>query len=272
MPWWNLPNYFANVSSLVSKVNINYIKNKCLSFFYLFRELEFREIEYKPEIKIERKKGGRMATSKKPKLSNALSKNNFYQFFLQIDEYIKLLNTNTLFVGLMMFVMNIASRFVTIKLSRSMEGYMKYSFSKDILVFAIAFIGTRDLYWALVITLVFIICMDYLFNEESPVCCLPESFTQKHIQLLESATMDSSGNNMGPGMGIGVSEKNSSIPGAPGIGYSVNNMQANPMENWGALTDTEKQKISEVLSDMRGSGSPNMFSSIDGNAPYVSYR
>jgi hypothetical protein len=213
-----------------------------------------------------------MATTKKTKLSNVMSKNMFYQFFLQIDEYIKILNTNTLFVGLMMFVMQIASRFVTIKLSRSMEGYMKFSFSKDILVFAIAFIGTRDLYWALIITLGFIICMDYLFNEESPVCCLPESFTQKHIQLLESS-MDTSGNNhMGAGMGIGVSEKNSSIPGAPGIGYSVNNMQANPMENWGILTHTEKQKISEVLSGMRGGGSPNVFSSIDGNAPYVSYR
>ena len=150
--------------------------------------------------------------------------NFFYRAFLRFDEAVKILNTNTLFVGLMMFVMQIASRFVTIKLSRSMEGYMKFSFSKDILVFAIAFIGTRDLYWALVITLVFIICMDYLFNEESSVCCLPESFLEKHIKLLEES-MDASGNRMGGGgvvgNGLGVSDKNSSISGAPGLGYSV---------------------------------------------------
>jgi hypothetical protein len=150
--------------------------------------------------------------------------NFFYRAFLRLDEAVKILNTNTLFVGLMMFVMQIASRFVTIKLSRSMEGYMKFSFSKDILVFAIAFMGTRDLYWALVITLVFIICMDYLFNEESSLCCLPESFLEKHIKLLEES-MDASGNRMGGGgvvgNGIGVSDKNSSISGAPGLGYSV---------------------------------------------------
>ena len=102
---------------------------------------------------------------------NSKTKHFFYQTFLKIDEAIRFLNTNTLFVGLVMFVMNIASRFVNIKLSRSMEGYMKHSFSKDILVFTIAFIGTRNLYWAIGITLLFVLFMDYLFNEESSFCC-----------------------------------------------------------------------------------------------------
>ena len=169
-------------------------------------------------------KKGEMAMEPKKLKSLKIPKNAnfFYRAFLRLDEAVKILNTNTLFVGLMMFVMQIASRFVTIKLSRSMEGYMKFSFSKDILVFAIAFMGTRDLYWALIITLVFIICMDYLFNEESSLCCLPESFLEKHIKLLEES-MDASGNRIGGvvGNGIGVSDKNSSISGAPGLGYSV---------------------------------------------------
>ena len=184
-----------------------------------------------------------------------ISKNIFYQYFLKIDKYVNFLNTNTLFVGLMMFTMNIASRFVTIKLSRSMEGYMKYSFSKDILVFTIAFIGTRNVYWALLITLIFIICMDYLFNEESMFCCLPESFTSKHITLLESNA------NNPPSSPFGVLPKNNSIPGAPGLGYSTgskdqegHNMQQNELldnNNWGELSEDEKQKITQVLSEMR---------------------
>jgi ethanolamine utilization protein EutP (predicted NTPase) len=87
---------------------------------------------------------------------------------------------------MMMFVMNISSRFVTIKLSKSMESYLKYTFSKQILVFAIAWMGTRDIYVALLITLVFIVCIDYVFNEESIFCCLPESFTNHHIGLMEN--------------------------------------------------------------------------------------
>jgi len=96
------------------------------------------------------------------------------------------INNSKLFAGLMIITLNIASKFVTIKLSKSMESYLKYTFSKQILVFAIAWMGTRDIYVALLITLVFIVCIDYVFNEESMFCCLPESFTNHHIGLMEN--------------------------------------------------------------------------------------
>ena len=43
-----------------------------------------------------------------------------------------------------------------------------------LLVFAMAWMGTRDIYTALVLTAVFTILSDHLFNEESPYCCVPE--------------------------------------------------------------------------------------------------
>lgn len=61
--------------------------------------------------------------------------------------------------------------------------YLKHTFSKQLLVFAIAWMGTRDIYIALLITIIFIICMDYIFNEDSMFCCLPESFTNYHLEL-----------------------------------------------------------------------------------------
>jgi hypothetical protein len=67
-----------------------------------------------------------------------------------------------------------------------MEGYLKYTFSRDILVFAMAWMGTRDIYTALFITLVFSLCANFLFNEQSGFCCLPESFIDKNAALLES--------------------------------------------------------------------------------------
>jgi hypothetical protein len=143
------------------------------------------------------------------------SAKGFLKYFIITDEFIKFLNKNTLFIGMMMFVMNISSRFVTIKLSKSMEGYLKYTFSKHILIFTIAFIGTRDLYAALVITILFAIFMDFLFNEDSKFCCLPESFTSHHIALL-----DNSGNVLKP-----EKETEISISKAPGFGYSTGNPQ-----------------------------------------------
>jgi hypothetical protein len=86
----------------------------------------------------------------------------------------------------MIITLNISSKFVTIKLSKTMESYLKYTFSRDILVFAIAWMGTRDVYIAMLITLLFIMTMDFLLNEDSMFCILPEHFTNYHVNLLDS--------------------------------------------------------------------------------------
>jgi hypothetical protein len=98
------------------------------------------------------------------------------------------MNNSKLFAGLMIIILNVSSKFVTIKLSKSMEAYLKYTFSRNILIFAIAWMGTRDIYIALGITILFIVFMDYLLNEDSPYCCLPNDFTSYHLNLAESMT------------------------------------------------------------------------------------
>jgi hypothetical protein len=105
--------------------------------------------------------------------------------YVTLNNYVGMVNQSKLFAGLMIILLNISSKFVTIKLSKSMESYLKYTFSRNILIFTIAWMGTREIYIALIITVLFIICMDYLFNEESVFCCLPEKFTNYHIELFE---------------------------------------------------------------------------------------
>jgi len=68
-----------------------------------------------------------------------------------------------------------------------MEAYLKYTFSRQILIFTIAWMGTRDIYIALIISLIFMIFMDFLFNEESMFCCLPSEFTDYHVQLFHES-------------------------------------------------------------------------------------
>ena len=106
--------------------------------------------------------------------------------FAYINENIIAMNQSKIFAGLVIIVLNVSSKFVTIKLSKSMEGYLKYTFSRDILVFAMAWMGTRDIYTALFITLVFSLCANFFFNEQSGFCCLPESFIDRNSALLES--------------------------------------------------------------------------------------
>ena len=102
-----------------------------------------------------------------------------------IHSNVNMLNGSKIFAGFMIIMLNISSRFVTIKLSKSMEAYLKYTFSRQILIFTIAWMGTRDIYIALTVAVVFTIIMDVLFNEDSSYCVLPVSFTEYHTQISE---------------------------------------------------------------------------------------
>ena len=106
-------------------------------------------------------------------------------FLQSIHDYVTMLNGSKIFAGIMIIVLQISSRFVTIKLSKTMESYLKYTFSRQILIFAIAWMGTRDIYIALAITIVFSLIMDVACNEDSNYCVLPNNFKNYHIQLAE---------------------------------------------------------------------------------------
>jgi hypothetical protein len=83
------------------------------------------------------------------------------------------LNNSKFFAGVIMIMLNVGSKFIPIQFSKSAEEYLKYSLSKKILVFAMAWMGTRDIYTAIALTTIFIIFSDYLFNEESVFCIVP---------------------------------------------------------------------------------------------------
>ena len=53
------------------------------------------------------------------------------------------------------------------------EEYIKYTLGRQILVFAILWMGTKDIVVALVLTCVFIVFADYLFNDTSKFCIIP---------------------------------------------------------------------------------------------------
>jgi hypothetical protein len=102
--------------------------------------------------------------------------NIFSDSFNYIHEHILFLNNSKFFAGIIMILLNIGSKFITIQFSKSTEEYLKMNVTKQILVFSMAWMGTRDIYTALVLTAVFTILSDHLFNEESPYCVVPEKY------------------------------------------------------------------------------------------------
>ena len=86
------------------------------------------------------------------------------------------LNDSKFFAGLIMIMLNIGSRYITVKFSKTQEAYLRNVLSKQILIFSVAWMGTRDIYMSLIITLVFVALADFAFNEESNFCMLPTKY------------------------------------------------------------------------------------------------
>ena len=93
-----------------------------------------------------------------------------------VHSHILFLNNSKFFAGIIMILLNVGSKFISIQFSRSTEEYLKMNITKQILDFSMAWMGTRDIYTALVLTAVFTILSDHLFNEESPYCIVPKKF------------------------------------------------------------------------------------------------
>jgi len=90
------------------------------------------------------------------------------------------LNNSKFFAGLVMILLNIGSKYITIKISKSQEAYLRNNLARQMLIFAIAWMGTKDILMALAITAVFHVLTAYLFNEESQWCIIP-----KHLRQFE---------------------------------------------------------------------------------------
>ena len=114
-----------------------------------------------------RNKNKNKTPKKMPKIKN--------KYLLSFFENIYSLNNSKFFAGFIMLIMNIGSKYISIELSDSQEKYLKYSLGRQLLIFAILWMGTRDIVIALVLTCIFILFADYLFNENSKYCLLPES-------------------------------------------------------------------------------------------------
>ena len=91
----------------------------------------------------------------------------------KVGELFKGVNNSKFFAGLVMIMLNIGSKYITIELSKSQEQYLRNSIGRQILIFAISWMGTRDIITALIITGIFHILTMHLFHEQSPYCIIP---------------------------------------------------------------------------------------------------
>lgn len=103
-----------------------------------------------------------------------------------IGKTIKMINktamNNKLFTGLIILLMNIGSKYVLIELSPTQEALVRNLISRQLLIFCMVWLGTKDLILSLALTAIFHVLTTYLFNEQSRFCVIPREF-----QILKKA-------------------------------------------------------------------------------------
>jgi len=72
-------------------------------------------------------------------------------------EWIEVLNNNKFFIGVMMILLNLGARYLVDEISTSEEEYSRNLVMRRLAIFAVCFIGTRDVITSILLTAGFVI-------------------------------------------------------------------------------------------------------------------
>jgi hypothetical protein len=84
--------------------------------------------------------------------------------------FFKHINESKLFIGISMILLNIGSKYVDFKFTKTQEQMLRNGIAREIVIFTIVFMGTRDITYAILLTAAFIILSEYIFNDKSKYC------------------------------------------------------------------------------------------------------
>ena len=87
-----------------------------------------------------------------------------------LDAALLSLNSNPYFIGMMMLMLNFGGRFLPMEMTKGQEALFQNAWVRRALIFIIIFVGTRNVLVAFWMSLFIILCIGYLFNENSSLC------------------------------------------------------------------------------------------------------
>lgn len=87
-----------------------------------------------------------------------------------IDAFLQIFNTNPYFIGIMMLILNLGGRFISLEVTKKQEQFLQLPWVRRILIFTVLFVATRNIWVAFWTTVTVILCLGYLFNENSALC------------------------------------------------------------------------------------------------------
>lgn len=80
------------------------------------------------------------------------------------------INTNPYFIGVMMLLLNLGGRFLSLEITKEQEKVLSKPEVRRFFLFAVLFVATRNMVVALGLTVIVVLILGYLFNENSDLC------------------------------------------------------------------------------------------------------
>ena len=89
------------------------------------------------------------------------------QYINPIEAFFNFVNTNPYFIGIMMLLLNLGGRFLGMEVSKGQEKFFQQAWVRRILIFVVLFIATRNVLIAAFLSIIIILLLAFLFNENS---------------------------------------------------------------------------------------------------------
>jgi hypothetical protein len=93
------------------------------------------------------------------------------------------MNESKLAVGLLMILMNIGMKYVDFGFSKTQEQALRNGIAREMIIFAVCFMGTRDIFLSLLLTGTFMLLADVLFHDGSKYCLVPKYMQRMKLMV-----------------------------------------------------------------------------------------
>ena len=89
-----------------------------------------------------------------------------------VESILGVFNGNLYFIGIMMLILNLGGRFIAMEISKEQEQFFQHPWVRRFLIFVVLFVATRNLLVSFWLTIIVVLTLGYLFNENSAFCII----------------------------------------------------------------------------------------------------
>ena len=99
-----------------------------------------------------------------------------------LESVLGVFNTNLYFVGIMMLILNLGGRFIAMEITKEQEHFFQNPWVRRFLIFVVIFVATRNLLISFWLTIIVVLILGYLFNENSSLWLIGKARTQEPVK------------------------------------------------------------------------------------------